>query len=199
MTNSTAAIGAAWRLVEELGSIQPGLWFTYLHLILAALFPIYAGSQASLARPTSAAKPAKHAAARDAVEDELAEEQGEEAETEQQMEGLSPWDALTFPLLAGFTLAGLYFILKWLQDPDILNKILNWYFAVFGSFAVARLLSDGMQLALSFVFPARYRSRGLTYQLSSRRRRAVPISPTSGPDSVDSPLPGVWSRLPLGR
>jgi len=78
----------------------------YLHLILAALFPIYAGSHASLRCPPSAAAPTQ-------------DDDGEEIEVAPPVEGLQPSDAIVFPVLAGTVLAGLYYIIKWLEDPAV--------------------------------------------------------------------------------
>lgn len=89
----------------------------YIHLILSAVFPIYIGSHASLRRPPSAAVPKKKM-----------DEDGEEEE-EAKIEGLTPSDAVMFPVIAGITLGGLYLVIKWMQDPKLLNKILNIYFS----------------------------------------------------------------------
>ena len=112
---------------------------TELHLIISALFPIYAGAHASLSRPSSAAKAFK----RKKNSEDGSEKDGSERD-HQRMEGLAPGDAFIFPVIAGITLSGLYFIIKWLQDPAILNTILNWYFSVFGILSVAILLADTM-------------------------------------------------------
>ncbi|KAI6866660.1 hypothetical protein KC318_g10346, partial [Hortaea werneckii] len=72
----------------------------YIHLIVSALFPIYAGAHASLSRPSSAAKPSKKD-----KEDKDAEEDEEEEDVVQKMEGLSPKDAVIFPITAGLVLA----------------------------------------------------------------------------------------------
>jgi minor histocompatibility antigen H13 len=85
---------------------------TYIHLLASAIFPIYIVSHASLNRQPCASKPAKKRT-RDA---EKSEDEGE-AEADHKIESLTPTDAIIFPLLAGGTLASLYFILKWLQDP----------------------------------------------------------------------------------
>lgn len=53
----------------------------HLHLLVSALFPIYAGAHASLSRPSSAAKPAKKAKEEDDDDDEPGEQ-------DQTMEGL---------------------------------------------------------------------------------------------------------------
>ena len=82
----------------------------YTHLVLAALFPIYAGAHASLRRPPSAAMPLKKKRkTKTKGDDEDSED--EELEVEQHV-GLTPSDAIMFPVLAGFTLSGLYFLIK---------------------------------------------------------------------------------------
>ncbi|KAI6911917.1 hypothetical protein KC318_g2303, partial [Hortaea werneckii] len=75
----------------------------YIHLIVSALFPIYAGAHASLSRPSSAAKPSKKD--KEDKEDKDAEEDEEEEDVVQKMEGLSPKDAVIFPITAGLVLA----------------------------------------------------------------------------------------------
>src|SRR5579871_5573438 len=90
------------RLAFTLHEVQPMIP-TYLHLILSALFPIYAASHASLCRPASAAKPKK----RSNTHGEKDEEE-EEEDVYYRMESLSMSDAVLFPILAGLTLTGLY-------------------------------------------------------------------------------------------
>lgn len=135
-------------LAFEFARVQP-LLPTYSHLLLSALFPIFAGSYASLSRPSSAAKPSQKRKKLEVDDEDDADEEEEEVK----MEGLSPTDAIMFPLLAGATLTGLYFLIKWLQDPALLNKILNWYFAGFSVFSVSRLVSDGLDVLHSYLSP----------------------------------------------
>lgn len=177
------------RIAYHFSLIQPVLP-TYLHLIISALLPIYAGAHASLSRPSSAAKPSKRG---DHVEDDSGDDETEESQ--QKMEGLSPGDAIMFPLLAGFTLTGLYFIIKWLQDPALLNKILNWYFSVFGVLSVARLLTDGMGVLHSYTFPDKYMWDGRIWEVQPQLRKAESLPDRS--TQISSPLPGLLSRLPL--
>ena len=191
-------------VAETLGSIAYGLARvqpyipTYTHLLLSALFPIFTGAHASLSRPSSAAKPEKSKKKSGSDLDNDDDEDEDDTENTQQMEGLSPSDAIIFPVLAGCTLAGLYFIIKWLQDPDILNKMLNWYFAVFGVFSIARLLRDGMQVAHSLIFPSRYVDDGVEYRVKSRLRKAIPIRPDAKETAPrTSPLPGIFVMVPL--
>src|SRR5690554_3762322 len=82
---------------------ERGLALMYTHLVLAALFPIYAGAHASLRRPPSAAMP------RGKKKGEVghAEDSDDEDLEVEQHVGLTPSDAIMFPILAGITLAGL--------------------------------------------------------------------------------------------
>ncbi|KAI4176916.1 MAG: hypothetical protein LQ343_000773 [Gyalolechia ehrenbergii] len=156
------------------------------------MLPIYAGAHASLTRPSSAAKPSKSrkkASKQNADDDELDEE------ATFKVEGLSASDAIWFPLLAGLTLGGLYLIIKWLEDPSILNTILNWYFAIFGVLGLAKLFNDCSKVATSYIFPARYFHDGQIWQFDEFRRIA---KSRSAPFRVrTSPLPGSFSKVPL--
>jgi len=162
---------------------------TYIHVLLSALICIYTGAHASLSIPKSAAKPPKK---KKQVEDD---EEDETSQSFQKMEGLSPSDAIMFPLLAGCTLAGLYFLIKWLEDPALLNKVLNWYFSVFGVLSVAQLFTDAMGIFTSSIFPARYASDGKIWEI--RRKERVAESAANPLEKRNSPLPGLWSKLPL--
>ena len=162
----------------------------YLHIILSALFPLYTGAHASLSRPSSAAKPPKRKkrVGVDEVDDG-------EADSDRMMEGLSPIDALILPLTAGTTLTVLYFLIKWLDDPAILNKILDWYFSIFGVLALARFLTDALGTLTSFVFPNTYGSKGRFWKVDSKLRKAKLLSPPC--EERGSPLPGLLSSVPL--
>lgn len=160
---------------------------TYAHLILAAIFPIIAGSYASLARPNSAAKPNKKKG-----------EKGEKDEEDefQRMEGLAPSDALFFPVYAGITLTGLYYLIKWLQDPTFLNKLLNWYFAVVGIYGVVKFISDGLHLVHEFVFPEYYFGGAGIWKVDQDKRKTILINGVH-PKERNSAMPGLLGILPL--
>ncbi|MCJ1475540.1 hypothetical protein MMC13_004203 [Lambiella insularis] len=184
------------QIAYQFSLVQPYIP-TYLHLIVSALFPIYTGAHASLSKPSSAAKPPKRKKGSEESEDE---DNNAAAETSQRMEGLSPWDAILYPVLTGCMLAGLYFLIKWLKDPAILNKILNWYLSIFGIFSIAKLVSDCMNTATSFLFPARYYDSGSFWEV--QRRQRIVTSRSSGDEDVvnrrrESPLPGILGRVPL--
>lgn len=180
------------RICYEFALVQP-LIPTYIHVLFSALFAIYTGAHASLSIPSTAEKPVKPTKHPENAEDD--EDDMEEEEYQQQMEGLSPVDAIMFPVLAGCTLAVLYFLIKWLEDPALLNKILNWYFSVFGILSVARLLTDSMAVVTSYVFPAVYTTAGEGWTIDQERRKAESISKKL--TQRDTPLPGVFSNLKL--
>jgi minor histocompatibility antigen H13 len=183
------------RAAYEFSQMQPMLP-VYLHLIAAALFPIYTGAHASLSRPSSAAKPPKK---KRAAEDDADNHEDEDEEEEERiMEGLSPTDALLMPLFAGCALASLYFLLKWMKDPALLNKCLNAYFAIFGVFSVSRLVADMLDIGHSLVFPHRYALGGALYHVDGKDEKAVPVAGHfKGKEALVSPLPGFLARLPL--
>jgi minor histocompatibility antigen H13 len=167
----------------------------YLHLIVAALFPIYTGAHASLSRPSSAAKPFKKPAI---AGEDTDDEDEDEDEDERIMEGLSPTDAILMPLFAGMALATLYFLLKWMKDAALLNKLLNAYFAIFGVFSVSRLVTDVLDIGHSLVFPRRYARGGALYHVNDKEEKAVPVAgDTKNRQPVASPLPGFLAQIPL--
>ncbi|KAH0558901.1 hypothetical protein GP486_004472 [Trichoglossum hirsutum] len=197
------------RIAYEFWQIAPYLP-TYLHIISAALFPIFAGAHASLARPSSAADPKKSrkiAAEGFSTDEDDDTDEDEDPVTTPRMEGLSPIDAVIFPILGGVTLAGLYFLIKWLDDPEILSKLLGWYFSVVGVFSVARFLGDGLDVIFSFAFPRRWSDGQVIWHFKNSERRAESCLPRvdSRPSRKEdrfyrtntSPFPGVWSRISL--
>lgn len=187
MSEPTLLARALGWCAYEFARLQPFIP-TYLHLIVSALFPIYTGAFSSLSRPSSAAKKVKE-------KDKDGKEIVTDEEEEQKMEGLSPTDALVFPLLAGATLTGLYFLIKWLDDPALLNKILNWYFASFSVFSVSKLVSDGLDVFHSILFPYSYVDQGRLYSVDWKSRRATSLRKDGSTRA--SPLPGIFSRIPL--
>jgi minor histocompatibility antigen H13 len=173
----------------------------YTHLLLAALFPIYAGAHASLRRPPSAAKPRKKAL-KEKEEDE--DEDEDELDMPQKVEGLQPSDAILFPVLAGFTLAGLYYLIQWLKDPTLLNKILGHYFSLLGVFGVGRLATDALNVGTSIVFPNLWARNGKIYYIDPILSAQVTDQPLENPkthlhrkfeEEKTNPFPGLLSRI----
>ena len=187
------------RIAYELALIQPFIP-TYLHLLVAALFPIYTGAHASLSRPRSAADSGKETKLRT---ENIEEDEDVTKESDQRMEGLSPTDAILYPVLTGCMLGALYFLIKWLKDPTILNKILNWYLSIFGVLAITKLLTDSMSIVRSFIFPTRYSDNGVIWEVRRKQRLVISSSTTGATPKVPnqrlSPLPGPLSRITLSH
>ncbi|GIJ90222.1 hypothetical protein Asppvi_009175 [Aspergillus pseudoviridinutans] len=171
---------------------------TYGHLLVSALFPIYIGAHASLSRPSSAAKPPKKDTNNNETDNEEEDEEG--LVPVQKMEGLEPSDALMFPLTAGLTLGGLYLIIKWLDDPAILNKVLSFYFSQMGLFFAVAFLKDCLLVFRSFIFPRRYRYAGKIWKSKQSERVFIAVQQDIAQGSVQSrhtPLPGIFGSIPL--
>ncbi|KAH0301484.1 peptidase A22B, signal peptide peptidase, partial [Aureobasidium melanogenum] len=176
-------------LAYAFAQVQP-LLPLYTHLVLSALFPIITGAYSSLSRPLSAAKPVKDPTAQRGA-DEQDDPDGDE-DGIQKMEGLSPSDAVIFPLLAGCTLGGLYLLIKYM-GASLLNKVLRWYFSAMAIFSVAKLINDGLGVAESFCFPHYYTEGGVLWKVSQPEKKAIHSAICTRP----SPLPGVLGRIIL--
>ncbi|TAQ85548.1 hypothetical protein B7494_g6127 [Chlorociboria aeruginascens] len=168
----------------------------YIHLIIAALFPIYTGSHASLRRPPSAQIPERSS------ETENYEDDDDEIEVQTPMEGLTPSDAIMLPIFAGITLSFLYLVIKWLKDPALLNKILGWYFSTLGVVGVGKLLADGMNVGITFIFPLVWSTRRETFHVDPllREQTSGAVSPTrtlahQKSTGKTNPFPGLFSRI----
>lgn len=161
-------------------------------LVFSAIGIIYVASHAALRRPPSAAKPKpKKGAAKhdDEEEDNFAQ-------------GLELSDAIMFPIMAGFMLVGLYYLIQWLQDPEILNKILRWYMSTMSIVSLLTLFAHAFEVGTSFVFPNYWRGRDGRLRKVEQGTRTVKLcddvgNVTQGHDSQHStgPLPGFLSVL----
>ncbi|KAJ5595564.1 Peptidase A22B signal peptide peptidase [Penicillium hispanicum] len=182
-------LGHAWYHFDHIKPLLP----TYGHLLVSALFPIWIGAHASLSRPSSAAKPAKKCD--DEREDYETDEEGEDDQGPvQKMEGLEPSDALMFPLTAGLTLGALYLVIKWLEDPAILNKILSFYFSQMGVFFAVAFLKDALLIVRSLIFPRYYRYDGKVWRVKQSERVFTALGHIR-----HSPLPGIFGAIPLPK
>ncbi|KAK3065673.1 hypothetical protein LTR53_018158, partial [Teratosphaeriaceae sp. CCFEE 6253] len=141
----------------------------YAHLVASALFPIYAGAHASLSRPSSAAKPTK----KKRSPAQSGDEDDEDEEGVQEMQGMSAREAALYPVFAGVTLAGLYWLIK-TYGAKAINLIFGWYFAFAGVFSVAKLVGDAVTLGVGFVFPTYCGTLGgKLFRLDDSSRTAV--------------------------
>ncbi|TVY86387.1 Signal peptide peptidase [Lachnellula willkommii] len=164
-----------------------------LHLLLASLFPIYIGAHAALRRPPSALPPRKEPST-DAEDDEI--------DLEPAIEGLQPSDAIMFPVLASITLGGLYLLIKWLNDPSLLNKIMTWYFSALGVFGVGKLAGDSLHVMSTIIFPSVWSDgKQLYYVKPDFQIQATGESTSSQPlrtvTDKKNPLPSFFSSIPF--
>ncbi len=180
-----------------------------LHLLLAALFPIYIGSHASLRCPPSASDPAKKPSTTLKSLDTEDDDELDEIEAENAVEGLTPSDAILFPVIASITLAGLYFLIKWLNDPALLNKILGYYFSLLGIFGVGKLAGDALNVGTTFIFPSVWSSGTEVYFVDPLLSQQFINGPTSKGTNIaplhrkfterTTPFPGILSNLKLSK
>ncbi|KAA8900020.1 peptidase A22B, signal peptide peptidase, partial [Sphaerosporella brunnea] len=73
------------------------------------------------------------------------------------VEQLTATDAMMFPVTAGLLLGGLYLLLKYINDPTLLSRILTWYFSAMGVFAVGKSFADLLGVAVGHFLPQQYR------------------------------------------
>ncbi|KAI1392032.1 signal peptide peptidase-domain-containing protein [Hypoxylon trugodes] len=159
-------------------------------IIFAAMTCIYIASYASLRRPPSAQSPKK------GKKGARKEDQDEE---DQIIHGLEPSDAILMPLMAGVVLVGLYYLIKWLEDPDILNKILRFYFSALSLASSGKLFADTLHSLTSFVFPTVWVAKdGKIWHIDSAKRSHWSKTSDSleqvWDDKKRTPFPGRWSE-----
>ncbi|KAI1001850.1 hypothetical protein K3495_g6355 [Podosphaera aphanis] len=168
--------------------------FMYTHIIISALFPIFIGAHASLRCPPSARPSRKRRASDTDDVDEL------DHVVDDVVQGLQPSDAIVFPVLAGMTLGGLYLLIKWLDDPALLNRIFNWYFSSIGIFGVAKMAVDALNVLTTFLFPKVWSTSTDVFVLDpvlaalsvDSGARSRPIDPAK-----TNPFPGLLSTIPF--
>lgn len=192
-TNSTSpdmgALGSIGHYAIKMRPLVP----TYLHLIGSAIFPIYAAAHASLRRPVSAA-PVKNRK-RSGRDDDREKDDGESSSP---IETLTTSDAILFPILAGFTLTGLYLIIKWLEDPKLLNQLLGYYFSWIGIFFSFKFVQDVLYFTRSWIFPTQFSWKGNLYKFDEATKSfvAVNVDDTKiGPSEKDL-VKNVQSSIP---
>lgn len=186
-------------VLEALGSItyyaikMRPLVPTYLHLIISSIFPIYAAAHASLRRPVSAA-PAK--SKKRSGKGVLQEK--DDGESSSAIETLTASDAILFPILAGFTLTGLYLVIKWLEDPRILNQILGYYFSWIGIFFSFKFVQDVLYFTRSWIFPTQFSWYSKLYKFDHLTNSFVAVTADGIKEEVSKkdPVEKARSSLP---
>lgn len=163
----------------------------YLLVIFSALGIIWLGAHGSLRRPPSAA---------------VAElRKGKKRQEEEKfMEGLTLSDAIWFPIMLAVVLISLYYLLQWLQDPAILNRLLRGYMSVMAIGGLATLAGDALDIVTSLIFPSMWADRtGTVYHFDQDRRCQYVVNRQTGEETVvaskPTPFPSVLSKLAASR
>ncbi|KAH7037319.1 signal peptide peptidase-domain-containing protein [Microdochium trichocladiopsis] len=196
ITNTSSNTTSPLTFSEQLSGLPQFLlenWDLFVlefRIVFTALACIYIGAHGALRRPPSAvpAKSKKHGAKGNHHDEE-----------EDLVEGLKPSDAILFPILAGVVLIGLYKLIKWLEDPDIINKILGAYFSVMSLASLGKLLADTLHMVTGFIFPNVWRAKdGTLYHIDAEKKGQFRSSPGSDERVLDgtrnTPFPGYWSK-----
>ncbi|KAG8405691.1 hypothetical protein J3459_021557 [Metarhizium acridum] len=154
-----------------------------LKLVVSVLGIIYVGSHAAIRRPPSATPPKK-------------KQPGQKSDDDDRFsQGLEPSDAILFPIMAGIVLVGLYYLIQWLKDPAILNKILRYYMTTASIASILTLYAHGMDLVTSFVFPSYWRGRNGSLRRVDQRSKTVQVCDdfgNAGAATEKNPLPGIF-------
>lgn len=164
-------------------------------MVLSAILIIYVGAHASLRRPPSAAPPTK-----------LKRKNGKlvvDDEKEHFAQGFQATDAILFPFIAAAVLIGLYYLIKWLQDPAVLNMILRLYMAMTGILSIGVFFGDIFQFVLNIVSPDYWADRsGRVFEIepTSRTQKLLKAPREDGSEKETDPrkrlpLPGFASEL----
>lgn len=169
--------------------LKPGFLLVEAQVISSALIIIWLGAHGALRRPPSAA---------------LAKAKGKggkEPKDDQFTEGFAASDAIMLPVMAGAVLIGLYYLIEWLQDPDILNKILRFYLSTVSIASLTRLAGDALDILTSLVFPSIWADRkGNIYRIDSESRQQLRIKGDDVESTVEeykSPFPSFLAGASL--
>ncbi|KKY39247.1 putative signal peptide peptidase [Diaporthe ampelina] len=166
-----------------------------IKMVLSAILIIYVGAHASIRRPPSAAPPTKlkRKGGKLVVDDEK----------EHFAQGFQATDAIVFPFIAAAVLIGLYYLIKWLQDPAILNMILRLYMAMTGILSIGVFFGDIFQFMLNIVSPDYWADRsGRVFEIdpASRTHKLLKAPREDGSEKEADPekrlpFPGFASAL----
>lgn len=156
---------------------------------LSAMGIIWLGAHSSLRRPPSAAPPDKKKGAKQDKEEKF-------------IEGFVATDAIMMPALAGCLLVGLYYLIKWMEDPELLNKIMRTYMSLMSIVSLGKLSADGLHLLTSLVFPAVWMDgAGRLYKIDYARRQQLLLVGDTATETVvqdkPTPFPGWLSTAKL--
>ena len=142
----------------------------HARITCTALVLIFAASHGAIQRPHSAAPASRRRRHKDKDKDKDCDH--EDNKTHQYAQSFMASDVIMFPLAAGTVLTSLYYIIRWLDDPELLNRILRWWLGTAGLVAATVFYHDVLGLVVSVVLPDCWRGwRGEIYVAGVRSRR----------------------------
>ncbi|PFH59399.1 hypothetical protein XA68_12429 [Ophiocordyceps unilateralis] len=158
-----------------------------LKLLAGAVGIIYVGAHAALRRPPSAS-PVKRDSKKADEEDDGPVSQGLELS-----------DAIAFPLMAAAMLIGLYYLIQWLQDPALLNKMLRSYMSAMSLASLTTLFAHGLDVLSSAIFPTWWRGGDGLLRRADQRACAVVVCDDGGNAFVDGKLDDADKAIVAGK
>jgi minor histocompatibility antigen H13 len=167
-----------------------GFIYTSARITASAMAIIWIGALSALRRPPSAAPP----------KDKKTRKDGKKDADDTFTEGFAASDAIMMPVLASVVLVGLYYLIKWMEDPDLLNKIIRGYMSIMSVASMGKFAADGLQLLTSLLFPDVWTDRaGKLYKIDGARRQHLLVNGDSRAEIVVSekvtPFPGYFSGV----
>ncbi|CAD6503651.1 BgTH12-03310 [Blumeria graminis f. sp. triticale] len=106
--------------------------------------------------------------------------------------------------MAGLVLSGLYLLIKWLDDPKLLNRALNLYLSFVGVIGVSRLTTDSLNVVTTFIFPSFWSTKKEIFLIDVPPELEITSSNPSQAQSnlklIDrnrNPFPGPFSSISL--
>ncbi|KAJ2901891.1 hypothetical protein MKZ38_001283 [Zalerion maritima] len=179
--------------------------FLQLRITLTALAVIYAASHGAIQRPHSAA-PKRRISAKG---NDQNKKHADDDKTHLYAQSLIASDMIMFPVTAGAVLIGLYYVIKWLEDPDIINLIFRWWLGIGGLFTATVCYTHVLGVVKNLLLPCVWRDwRGRTRLVSWKSGKVYQLRrvhhPRKDQDSEgkdgekgDSDVPTIWEPLPL--
>ncbi|PHH50612.1 Signal peptide peptidase 1 [Ceratocystis fimbriata CBS 114723] len=166
-----------------------------IQLVGGASLCIYIGAHSSLARPPSASPHSPTRSSASGSESDSDDDDADEYDPALQA-GLDASDAVLLPILSALVLYGMYCLLKYLDDPTLLSRIVRGYICIVSLVSVTATLSQALILATSLIFPRIWRARdGTLYEVCPEKSGHIRLM-QSGPGG--SVYRGVVGPLPFG-
>ncbi|KAL5598337.1 hypothetical protein BROUX41_003604 [Berkeleyomyces rouxiae] len=170
-----------------------------VQLVGGASLCIFIGAHSSLARPPSAA-PANQRRRRTASAAASSSSDSDSASDSDEYDpalqaGLDSSDAILLPLVSALVLYGMYCLITYLDNPDLLSRLVRGYISILSLVSVAGSMAQALQLATTLVFPQTWRTlSGAVYTVCPAQRGHALLT-ASGHGAVKR---GVLGPLPWG-